>query len=88
MTLINRLSQQANNLLEANIETLEVLGSAIAKRDSDTDIHNYRVTIYSVRLAEAMGLEQRLIPTLIKGAFLHDVGKIGISDNILLKPVS
>ena len=86
MTLINRLSQQANNLLEANIETLEVLGSAIAKRDSDTDIHNYRVTIYSVRLAEAMGLEQRLIPTLIKGAFLHDVGKIGISDNILLKP--
>ncbi|MDD9303796.1 MAG: HD domain-containing protein [Desulfobacter sp.] len=86
ITLINRLSQQANDLLEANIETLEVLGSAIAKRDSDTDIHNYRVTIYSVRLAEAMGLSQSLIRTLIKGAFLHDVGKIGISDNILLKP--
>lgn len=86
ITLINRLSRQANNLLEANLATLEVLGSAIAKRDSDTDIHNYRVTIYSVRLAEAIGLEQSLIRTLIKGAFLHDVGKIGISDNILLKP--
>ena len=86
ITLINRLSRQANNLLEANLETLEVLGSAIAKRDRDTDIHNYRVTIYSVRLAEAIGLEYGLIRALIKGAFLHDVGKIGISDNILLKP--
>ncbi len=45
ITLVNRLSRLANNLLEANIETLQVLGSAIAKRDSDTDIHNYRVTI-------------------------------------------
>ena len=86
ITLINRLSGLANNLLEANIETLQVLGSAIAKRDSDTDIHNYRVTIYSVTLAEAVGLKHSLIRTLIKGAFLHDVGKIGISDNILLKP--
>ncbi len=86
ITLISQLSNQTTNLLEANIETLEVLGSAIAKRDSDTDIHNYRVTIYSVRLAEAVGLSQDLIRTLIKGAFLHDVGKIGISDNILLKP--
>jgi HD-GYP domain-containing protein (c-di-GMP phosphodiesterase class II) len=40
-------------LLDANLETLQVLGNAIAKRDSDTDAHNYRVTIYSVHLAEA-----------------------------------
>ncbi len=86
MTLVGRLSKLADNLLEANIETLRVLGSAIAKRDSDTDIHNYRVTIYSVTLAEAIGLRYRLIRALIKGAFLHDVGKIGISDKILLKP--
>jgi HD-GYP domain-containing protein (c-di-GMP phosphodiesterase class II) len=44
------------------------------------------VTIYSVRIAEARGLTTRTIQTLIKGAFLHDVGKIGIEDNILLKP--
>lgn len=86
ITLIGRLSKLADNLLEANIETLRVLGSAIAKRDSDTDIHNYRVTIYSVTLAEAFGLKHSLIRALIKGAFLHDVGKIGISDQILLKP--
>lgn len=84
-TLIRRLSKLAHNLMEANIETLSVLGGAIAKRDSDTDIHNYRVTIYSVTLAEALGLDHYSIRTLIKGAFLHDVGKIGISDDILLK---
>ena len=86
MTLIGQLSKLAANLLKSNIEILQVLGSAIAKRDSDTDIHNYRVTMYSVSLAEAFGLDRRLIRGLIKGAFLHDVGKIGISDQILLKP--
>ncbi|MFA6444369.1 MAG: HD-GYP domain-containing protein, partial [Sterolibacterium sp.] len=61
-------------------------GGAIAKRDSDTNIHNYRVSIYAVRLAEAVDLSKDKILNLIAGAFLHDVGKIGISDNILLKP--
>jgi len=73
-------------LLKGNIELMEVLGSAIAKRDSDTNIHNYRVSIYAVRLAEAVGLGKDRILNLIAGAFLHDVGKIGISDSILLKP--
>ena len=63
-----------------------MLGSAIAKRDSDTDAHNYRVTFYSVRLAEAIGLDEPKIRSLIKGAFLHDVGKIAIRDATLLKP--
>jgi HD-GYP domain-containing protein (c-di-GMP phosphodiesterase class II) len=76
----------SHDLLKGNIELMEVLGSAIAKRDSDTNIHNYRVTIYAVRLAEAAGVAGRDIHDLIAGAFLHDVGKIGISDNILLKP--
>jgi len=86
ITLIHQLSKLTENLVEANIETLRVVGSAIAKRDSDTDSHNYRVTIYSVTLGEALNLSQSQIQGLIKGAFLHDVGKIGISDQILLKP--
>lgn len=84
--LMRRLGALSIDLLNANLETLQVLGGAIAKRDSDTDAHNYRVTLYSVRIAEAMGLDDVAIRTLIKGALLHDVGKIGISDNILLKP--
>ncbi|MEK9968739.1 MAG: HD domain-containing phosphohydrolase [Ferrovibrio sp.] len=86
LSLNRSLFLHAERLLRANLEMLEVLGSAIAKRDSDTDTHNYRVTWYAVRLAEAIGLDRATMQRLIKGAFLHDVGKIGISDSILLKP--
>ena len=84
--LLNRVTRMSRRLLDANLETIQLLGSAIAKRDSDTDIHNFRVTIYSVRLAEKLSLTRQAIQSLIKGAFLHDVGKLGIRDNILLKP--
>ncbi len=84
---LNRgLIQLTSDLLKGNIELMDVLGSAIAKRDSDTNSHNYRVTIYAIRLAEVLGLPSAQIRHLIAGAFLHDVGKIGIRDNILLKP--
>lgn len=86
LRLMRQVTRLSRDLLDANVTTIRLLGSAIAKRDSDTDIHNYRVTIYSVRIAEAFGLTGPAIRALIKGAFLHDVGKIGISDNILLKP--
>jgi HD-GYP domain-containing protein (c-di-GMP phosphodiesterase class II) len=84
--LMRRLERLSLNLLDANLEMVGVVGSTIAKRDSDTDAHNFRVTIYSVRVAQALGLDDAMIRILIKGAFLHDVGKIGIRDNILLKP--
>jgi HD-GYP domain-containing protein (c-di-GMP phosphodiesterase class II) len=80
------LLSKTQELSQTNIEILKLLGAAIAKRDSDTDAHNYRVTLYSLMLAEFIGLAKQDIKALIKGAFLHDVGKIGISDNILLKP--
>jgi HD-GYP domain-containing protein (c-di-GMP phosphodiesterase class II) len=84
--LMRRLAHYSTHLLEANLETLAVLGSAIAKRDSDTDAHNYRVSLYSARIGEALGLAPSAMRVLIKGSFLHDVGKIGIPDQILLKP--
>jgi HD-GYP domain-containing protein (c-di-GMP phosphodiesterase class II) len=77
-----RLSRQ---LLESVVELMRVLGSAVAKRDFATDSHNYRVTLYAARFAEAMGQPPQEIAALMAGAFLHDVGKIGISDTILLK---
>jgi HD-GYP domain-containing protein (c-di-GMP phosphodiesterase class II) len=86
LQLMRRLEKLSVNLLDANLEMISVVGSTIAKRDSDTDAHNFRVTIYSVRVAEALGLADADIRVLIKGAFLHDVGKIGIRDSILLKP--
>ncbi|MEA1948196.1 MAG: HD-GYP domain-containing protein [Thermodesulfobacteriota bacterium] len=84
--LLSRVSSLSAQLFEANLEILKVLGSAVAKRDSDTDSHNYRVTIISVKFAEVCGLPKEDIRRLIKGAFLHDVGKIGIEDEILHKP--
>ena len=74
------------DLLKSNIELMEVLGSAIALRDSDTDAHNYRVTAYAMEMGKALRLSARQLRDLIAGAFLHDAGKIGISDTILLKP--
>ncbi len=84
--LLGQVTDFSVRLLDANLDVLATLGSAIAKRDSDTHAHNYRVTIYAVRLAEAVGVPPPTIRSLIKGAFLHDVGKIGIPDGILLKP--
>lgn len=84
--LTNRLAAYSEDLLSSNLETIKVLGSAIAKRDSDTDAHNYRVTIYAIHLAKEINLDPARIHSLIKGSFLHDVGKIGIRDNVLLKP--
>jgi HD-GYP domain-containing protein (c-di-GMP phosphodiesterase class II) len=84
--LTGQLTTLSSHLLDANLQSIRVLGSAIAKRDSDTDAHNYRVTVYAVRLAERAGLADTAIRSLIKGAFLHDVGKIGVPDRVLLKP--
>ena len=78
--------EKQKELMQSNINTLISLGNAIAKRDSDTSEHNYRVTYYSIKIAQRMNLNKELIQSLIKGAFLHDIGKIAISDTILLKP--
>jgi len=86
LTLTRRLAGFSERLLAANLETVQALGSAIARRDSDTDAHNFRVTLYTAHLAEAAGLGAGQIRALLKGAFLHDVGKIGVRDRILHKP--
>lgn len=86
LSLNRNVVRHSRDLLAGNIELMEVVGSAIAKRDSATSMHNYRVATYAVRLAEAIGLGHDQIRDLVAGAFLHDVGKIGICDSILLKP--
>lgn len=84
--LARRTGKLTERLLHSNLEMLQVLGSAVAQRDADTDEHNYRVSLYSVRLAEAVNLRPPEMRRLLKGAFLHDIGKIGIPDRILRKP--
>jgi HD-GYP domain-containing protein (c-di-GMP phosphodiesterase class II) len=86
ISLNRELIKFSADLLKGNISLMEVLGTAIAMRDSDTGAHNYRVTVYATRLGETIGLTPSQLRKLIAGAFLHDVGKIGISDAVLLKP--
>ena len=81
-----QINKEKMNLVQSNFETLKTLGNAVALRDSDTYEHNYRVTYYTIKLAQALNVPPEHIPSLIKGAFLHDIGKIGISDTLLLKP--
>jgi len=78
--------RKAREVLDSHISMMEALGRAIAKRDSDTGAHNFRVAWIAARIAEAMGLRGSDMQALIAGSFLHDVGKIGIPDAILLKP--
>ena len=86
LAMLKQSAGLSRRLLDSNLSLMHSLGNAVAKRDSDTDAHNYRVTYYAVALAEAMGLPEKEIADLVVGAFLHDVGKIGIPDRILLKP--
>jgi putative two-component system response regulator len=71
---------------EAYEHTLAALIRALDAREKEVGSHSERVMNYSRLLAQAAGIEERGISILSKGALLHDIGKIGISDNILLKP--
>jgi len=65
---------------------ISALAEAVDKRDPVTAGHSERVTFYSVKIAEAMGIDADGIAALECAATLHDIGKIGIMDKILGKP--
>ncbi|RYX83890.1 response regulator [bacterium] len=81
-----RIAQYARELEQTHVEMLERLARAGEFRDDDTGQHTYRVGRTTGLLAEAIGLPCVQVRCIEQAARLHDVGKIGISDNILLKP--
>lgn len=94
--LLTTLAEQASTLLqvaelhqEANelfIDVIKALVSAIDAKDPYTQGHSIRVSELSISIAEELGASQDFIKDLLIGSLLHDVGKIGIPDQILLKP--
>jgi putative nucleotidyltransferase with HDIG domain len=84
--LNNENNQRHKEVINSHINMIKSLGEAVAKRDSKTGTHSNRVTWIAVMIAEKMGIDVNSICNLIVGCILHDIGKIGISDNILLKP--
>jgi putative nucleotidyltransferase with HDIG domain len=67
-------------------DTLQALGAAIDLRDNETAGHSKRVCLYAIEIARAMGWSEKQLDSLASGANLHDIGKLGIPDGILLKP--
>ena len=72
--LVKENEHKAQLVLESHIAMMEALGRAIAKRDSDTGAHNYRVAWLAASTAAALGLQGAAMQSLIAGSFLHDAG--------------
>jgi putative nucleotidyltransferase with HDIG domain len=66
--------------------TLEALAAALDAREHETQAHSQRVREYSITLAQRLGLKAEELIDVGRGALLHDIGKIGVPDSILLKP--
>jgi putative nucleotidyltransferase with HDIG domain len=88
-----KLEQQAKllegllrDLRESYEATLDAMVSAIESRDFETKHHCRRVQAYAVMLAQRLGVSPEQLVDISYGALLHDVGKIGVQDSILLKP--
>lgn len=80
------LQQAHTNLQESYDRTIEGWVLALDLRDRETEGHTKRVTEMTVRLARALGCTEEEIVHIRRGALLHDIGKIGIPDEILQKP--
>lgn len=81
-----QLRKTMNNLERSYDITLEALGDALDLKDAETEGHSKRVTAYTIAIARAMGMPKEQISVIARGAFLHDIGKMAIPDQILRKP--
>jgi len=82
----NQLQAAMEQLKRSYDITLEVLGEALDYKDRETEGHSRRVTAYTMAIAARMGIPKDQIEIIARGAFLHDIGKMAIPDNILNKP--
>jgi response regulator RpfG family c-di-GMP phosphodiesterase len=87
----NERLRESNLRLEENVRErtqalLEGLIAALDYRDAETQWHSRRVSLYAKRLAQQLGVDGPELQTIEHGALLHDIGKIGVRDRVLLKP--
>jgi putative nucleotidyltransferase with HDIG domain len=84
--LFKNLQQSNLDLSQAYEATIEGWSGALDLRDRETEGHTRRVTEMTLRLAQRMGLSEQELVHVRRGALLHDIGKMGVPDRILLKP--
>ena len=84
--LFNDLHHSKIELEHAYDSTIEGWSHALDLRDRETEGHTQRVTRMTLKLAQAMGFAEADLIQIRRGALLHDIGKMGVPDGILLKP--
>jgi PAS domain S-box-containing protein/putative nucleotidyltransferase with HDIG domain len=84
--LFENLQSSNFELMMAYDETIEGWSQAMDLRDKETEGHSLRVVNLTLRLAASMGFGAKEMPHVRRGALLHDIGKIGVPDDILHKP--
>lgn len=75
-----------NDLRELFFTTIKAISNALDAKDTYTHGHSHRVTLYSLILAKEMGLDETQLEEIETAGLLHDIGKIGIPEDILCKP--
>lgn len=80
------LTEALGTVRELSNELVQRLTSAAELRDSETGMHNHRLGLYAPRLAAELGMPESFIEAIAFAAPLHEIGKIGIWDTILMKP--
>ena len=85
-TMVSNLRQSKDSMLDAYDKTIEGWAKALELRDNETMGHSARVAALTLELASALSIDERDMDDLRRGALLHDIGKMGIPDSILLKP--
>ncbi len=81
-----QLSVALQDLEQSYDYTLAALGSALDAKDAETEGHCQRVTAFTITIAKNMNVDKAALRQIARGAFLHDIGKMGIPDHILRKP--
>lgn len=84
-TMNKELLSSKEQLVKSYLESIEILRYTVEAKDTYTRGHSERVSEYSMLIGKRLGLSQNDIRTLKIGGLFHDIGKIGISDTILLK---
>ena len=80
------VAERTRELMKAQREVVDCLARAGEYRDNDTGRHVMRVGMYVAVIARQLGLDEEMVELLSQASMLHDVGKIGIPDAVMLKP--
>jgi putative two-component system response regulator len=81
-----QVQEQTGEITRTRLEIIKKLGRAAEYKDNETGLHIERISKYAYYIAKALGLENRQADLILQASPMHDIGKIGIPDEILKKP--